>query len=116
MYPTYERPLTHPTAMKNPQENRHTANITASRTECTEEATHYETKSQIKRIRIETNRIEKSTQHSINMRKGEDSNSLRHGKPIEHSETRLQEMRKRSGMPQHTTPARGHKTTEDGDT
>jgi hypothetical protein len=44
MHPAYEHPLPHPIAMKTPQENRHTVNIKASRTECTEATTHYETK------------------------------------------------------------------------
>ena len=83
MRPAYEHPLPHPAAIKNPQEKRHTINITATWTECTESAPHGDTVTQIaKRRRSKTNRIEMmSIQHSKNLREGEGSNSFLHGKP-----------------------------------
>jgi len=92
MHPAYELPLPHPTAIKNPQEKRHTINIKTSWTECTEATPHDETITQTaKRRRTETNRIEKSTHHKKTPGEGDGSNSLLRGKPTKHPVTILQE-------------------------
>ena len=107
--PTSDHPLPHPAAITNPQEKRHTINVTTSWTECTKASHHGDTETQTaKRKRSISNRIKMSPLHSRNFREGEGSNSFHHGRPLEHPETRPQESERTADKYNTSTGKQNH--------
>ena len=91
MRPAYEHPHPYQATQKNQQEEHHTNNTAASRTECTEATPHGDTVNQTAdRGRTKPYQTKTSILHSINPRKEDDLNTLRHDKPTERHELRLQ--------------------------